>query len=290
MKTIKLIGNLSIGILIIIIIGCSNNKTEDIATSADGVQISFETKGKGRQAIIFIHGWTNPRTILEDQVAYFSKDYTAIALDLAGSGKSGNNRTIWTIEAFSKDVIAVMDKLELDKAILVGFSMGAMVAVETANQIPERILGVVTVDALNNPGMQIPEEMMDALIEHNMALVTTDFTNENLVAEGFYKRNEEITFKRLSKMYDSASHIGWKESFENVMKWMNANQKASLKQLKVPYLGIFSDREPVEIESIKALVPTFKAEIIANTGHLVFWDAPKEFNSLLEKYVKEFEE
>ena len=290
MKTIKLFAYLGVAVLAICLLGCSNVKTEDVAVSKDGVNIRFEKKGWKKPAIIFIHGWSNPRTIWEDQVEHFSKNYTAVALDLAGSGDSGHDRKNWTINAFSDDVVAVMDKLSLDDVVLVGFSMGAMVAVETANRVPNRVLGVVNVDELKNPGMQIPEEMMNTMVDNYMGLVTTGFTNENLVAGGFYKKNEEVAFKKLSEMYDNVSHIGWKESLENALKWMNESQKASLKELKVPYVGIFSDNEPVEIDSIKALVPTFKADIIANTGHLVFWDDPEKFNELLEKDIKEFVE
>jgi len=285
MKTKRLLDYLSVGILMVFLMGYSNAKAQDIATSADGVQISFEKKGKGKPAIIFIHGWTNPRTIWQDQVEYFSNEYTAIAIDLAGSGKSGHDRTHWTIEAFSKDVMAVMDKLELNKAVLVGFSMGARVAVETANQFPNRVIGVVTVDDLKFPNRQIPEEMIATLVNNVTAM---ERTNENLVAGGFYKRNHEANFERITAIYEGLSNVGWKESLEEAIRWNNKKLKISLMNLKVPLRGIFSDKELFEIDSIKAYAPSFKGEIIANTGHLVFWDAPNEFNEVLNKDIQEF--
>lgn len=290
MKINKLLNLIGVSILTICLFGCSNTKTEDMAISSDGVHISFEKKGKVKPAILFVHGWTNSRTVWEDQMEYFSKDYTAIAVDLAGSGKSGHNRNDWTIKAFSKDVISVMDKLKLDKVVLVGFSMGATVTVETANQVPDRILGVVTVDELKYPGRQIPKEMIPSIVDDLMTFMVSGMTNKNLVARGFYKRNEEAAFKRISEMYDNVPHIGWQESLEGFFKWTNENQKASLKQLKVPFRGIFSDREPFEIDSIKNYVPSLNCEIIPNTGHLVFWDDPEKFNELLEKYIIEFME
>ncbi len=285
MKVKNLLSFVSVIVLTLLICGCEDKKTEDFTVSKDGVKISFEKKGRKKPAIIFIHGWTNPRTIWEDQIEHFSKDYTAIAVDLAGSGKSGNNRRDWTINAFSNDVIATIDKLNLDKVVLVGFSMGAMVAVETANQIPDKILGVVSVDELKNPGMQIPEEMIPTIVDKMMSM---ERTNENLVAGGFYKRNQEAAYKRITEIYEGASNVGWKEALQNAITWMNENQKESLKQLKVPLRGIFSDKEPVEIDSIKTYVPTFEADIIPETGHLVFWDDPEKFNELLEKDIKEF--
>jgi pimeloyl-ACP methyl ester carboxylesterase len=290
MKTKKFFDYAGVTILAICLFAFVNMKTDDVAVSSDGVDISFDKQGEGKPAIIFIHGWTNPRTIWDDQMDHFSKDYTAIAIDLPGSGKSGTNRDEWTMEAFANDVIAVMNKLKLENAVLVGFSMGAMVAVETANNFPDRVIGIVSVDELKFPYRPIPEEMIPAMVEGGMTMVTSGMTNEGLVAGGFYKRNQEVSFARITKLYEGASPAGWKESLEGALIWMSQKQKSALTNLKVPYVGIFSDKEPFEMDSIKAYVPSFKGKVLTNTGHLVFWDAPEEFNSLLEKYIKEFEE
>lgn len=290
MKTKKIFRYAGIAILAMCLLAYTDVMNDDVVMSSDGVEISFETKGEGRPAIIFLHGWTNPRTIWEDQMEYFSKDYTAIAIDLPGSGKSGHNRDEWTIEAFGNDVITIMDKLKLDKAVLVGFSMGAMVAIETANNFRDRVIGVVSVDELKYPQVQIPEEMIPTMVDGAMGLVTAGMTNENLVAGGFYKRNHQASFARITKLYEGASNVGWKESLEGALNWMSKKQKTALTKLKVPYVGIFSDKEPFEMDSIKAYVPSFKGEIIANTGHLIFWDDSDGFNTLLEKYIKEFME
>ena len=290
MKTKKILRYVSVAILLIFHFAYTDVKNNDVVMSSDGVEISFGIKGEGKPAIIFIHGWTNPRTIWEDQMEYFSKDYTAIAIDLPASGKSGHNRSNWSMEVFGNDVISVMDKLEIDQAVLVGFSMGAMVAVETANNFPDRVIGVVSVDELKFPYMQIPEEMIPTMVEGAMGLVTAGMTNENLVAGGFYKRNHEASFARITKLYEGASNVGWRESLEGALNWMSKKQKTRLQNLKVPYVGIYSDKEPFEMDSIKAYVPSFKGKIIANTGHLVFWDDPKAFNTQLETYISEFGE
>lgn len=290
MKTKKILIYLGVVILVTCLQAYTIFNGDDVVLSSDGVEISFEKKGDGKPVLIFIHGWTNPRTIWEDQIEYFSKDNTAIAIDLPGSGKSGHNRSNWTIEAFGHDVISVMDKLEIDQAVLVGFSMGAMVAVETANNFPDRIIGIVSVDELKYPQMQIPDEMIPTMVEGAMGLVTAGMTNENLVAGGFYKRNQEASFARITKLYEGASNVGWRESLEGALNWMSKKQKNALKNLKVPYVGIFSDKEPFEMDSIKAYVPTFKGKIITNTGHLVFWDDPEGFNTQLETYISEFGE
>ena len=152
------------------------------------------------------------------------------------------------------------------------------------------VIGIVSVDELKFPYRLIPDEMIPAMVEGGMTMVTSGMTNEGLVAGGFYKRNQEASFARITKLYEGASPAGWKESLEGALIWMSQKQKSALTNLKVPYVGIFSDKEPFEMDSIKAYVPSFKGKVLANTGHLVFWDDPQGFNALLENYIKEFEE
>ena len=276
------------GILFIIAI-CFSCKPEanNMAVSSDGVQISFNQQGKGKPAIVFVHGWTNTKNIWDDQMTHFAQKYRVIAIDLPGSGKSGNNRSNWTMKAFGEDVVAVINKAKLDQVVLVGFSMGTAVVVEAANLLPEQVIGVVLVDDLKDPELKYPPEMIYVFDSVMMDLVT-NFTNEKLVNLGFYKNNQDSAFKRISAMYDGASQVGWKESLQGYFKWINEDITGSLKQLKVPVTAIYSDLEPANIEASKKYVPSFQAKIMTNVGHLVFWDDPEEFNRLLEEAIQEF--
>ncbi|MDH5743438.1 MAG: alpha/beta hydrolase, partial [Candidatus Aminicenantes bacterium] len=56
----------------------------------------------------------------------------------------------WTMEAYGEDVVAVVNKLKLQEVILVGHSMGGYVILEAARRLPERIIGLVGVDTLND--------------------------------------------------------------------------------------------------------------------------------------------
>jgi len=286
MKIKKLSVYLGYILLVLFICGCTN-EPDNVAISSDGVEIVFNQQGKGKPAIIFVHGWSNPKSIWDDQVAYFSQKYNAIAIDLPGSGESGNNRTNWTMEAFGEDVATVINKLNLKQVVLVGFSMGAAVIPETAKLLPEKVIGLVVVDNLHDIEMKYPPEMIGFLDSLMMDLVT-NMTNEKLVAAGFYKKNQEAAFKRIFAMYDGIPQIGWNESLHGYIKWINENCTESLKQLRVPVIAINSDVEHTNIEAFRKYVPSFQAKIMTDVGHLIFWDNPEEFNRLLEESVQVF--
>lgn len=96
------------------------------AESADGVRIAFEVHGQGPLALVFVHGWSCNRSFWAGQIEPFSKQFKVVAVDLAGHGDSGRNRERWTIQSYGDDVAAVVEKLNLNRVILIGHSMGVM--------------------------------------------------------------------------------------------------------------------------------------------------------------------
>lgn len=272
-------------ITLLLINSSCKNEPDNVAISSDGVNISFDNQGAGEPTLVFIHGWTNNKTIWDAQMYHFSKKYNVIAVDLAGSGLSGNNRDQWTISAFSEDVIAVINKLDLKKVILVGFSMGASVALETARNVPDKVIGIVIVDSFHDVEMQYTPEIfhyMDSIFMD----VATDPTMEKL--QPFFRKNKEASFERVLSMINDSHRTGWRESLHNTFHWVNDDLIPSLNKIKAPISVINSDQQPTNIEAFKKYVPSFKAHIIPDVGHVVMWDAPEEFNQLLEESVNDF--
>jgi pimeloyl-ACP methyl ester carboxylesterase len=265
-----------------------NNEPGNIAISVDGVKVSFNQMGKGKPAIVFIHGWPNKASIWDETMSYFSAKYRTVAVDLYGSDESYKNRNDWSMKMFGEDVAAVIKKLKLRKVVLVGFSMGGLVVIETAKLMPENITGLVLVDTLQDVEAKYPPEMITVMESFMMDIVTNP-TNEKYVTGGYYKKNQEDTFKRMEGMTKNSSQIGWKKSLHKALKWLDEDCTMALEQIKAPVTAINSDQEPTKVEVFQKHVPSFKSKIIPGVGHFLFWDNPEEFNRLLEESIRGFE-
>lgn len=258
----------------------------DNAISADGVSIAYEVRGEGKPALVFVHGWGNNRRFWDAQVAHFSQKYTIVTLDLAGFGDSGTNREKWTMESFGDDVVAVLDKLNLKNVILIGFSMGGPVVIEASERIPEYNIGLVLVDTLQNIETIYSQEDISNIYQYFMGMVTEP-SFEKL--EPLFKKNKDELIERLiSIMKEDVSRVGWSESLKDIFRWSNEECIKSLQMIQAPVISINSDQEPTNVEAFKKHVPSFEAKIIPGVGHVVFWEAPDEFNRMLEEAVQEF--
>lgn len=273
-------------LLLFIINGCKEEPVVNVE-SFDGVNISFDNKGEGETTIILIHGWTNNRTIWDAQTSHFSENYHVIAADLPGFGKSGNNRKMWTIEAYGQDIAAIIEKLELRNVVLVGFSLGAPVAIETALKAREQVVGVVLVDNLQDVEMKFAPPMIQYMDSMMMDMVNKP-TMEKLVQGGFFKHNIDSSYHRVLKLLKDVPQIGWSESLIELLKWQNEQSVNSIKSVEAPIIAINSDMQPTKVEAFRKYAPTFKAKIVKDVGHVIMWDNEKEFNRLLEESIQEF--
>lgn len=133
--------------------------------SADGVPIAYEVQGSGEPTLVFIHGWSSDGRYWRWQLPYFSQNHRVITLDLAGHGHSGLGRDAYTMPAFGEDVKAVLDDLEVERAILIGHSMGGPVSVEAARLMPKGVIGIVSVDTFQHLAAAISQEQRDKMLE-----------------------------------------------------------------------------------------------------------------------------
>lgn len=90
--------------------------------------VAYEDRGAGR-ALVLLHGHPFDRSMWQPQLEALNADYRVLALDLPGYGASPPRSDPMTMRAFADAVIDVLDTLSIDQAVIVGLSMGGLVAV-----------------------------------------------------------------------------------------------------------------------------------------------------------------
>ncbi|MHB8094152.1 MAG: alpha/beta fold hydrolase [Candidatus Aminicenantales bacterium] len=255
---------------------------EKTAVSSDGVVISYRVEGTGSPALVFVHGWSCDNTYWDTQVAAFSKTYKTVAVDLAGHGKSGLNRKAWTIPAFGEDVAAVIRAEKLDRAILIGHSMGGGVTVEAARLCPGKIIGIVGADTLHDlGGPPYPEAQMDGFL----APFKSDFIGaaDDFVRQMLPKSADPALVERIAKDMSSApAEVG----IAALRATLGYTPAESLKSVRVPIMAINSDMYPVNVEGNRKVAASFDVKVMKGVGHFVMLEDAPLFNRLLEESIR----
>lgn len=128
--------------------------------SRAGARIGFETFGEGRPDILLLPTWTIIHSrFWKMQVPYLSRTYRVTAYDAPGNGLS--DRVVdperHSGENIAADGLAVMDHLGIERAVLVGLSLGAHYAVRLAREAPDRVAGIALIGPTLGIVPPIPE-------------------------------------------------------------------------------------------------------------------------------------
>jgi len=232
-----------LSLMLFILFNCAP-KLEQETLSADNIVISYNVEGNGKPALIFVHGWCCDKSYWKHQVPYFAEKYKVITIDLAGHGKSGFGRKIWSVEAFGTDVVAVLEQLDINQAILIGHSMGGPVIVEAARQSPKRIIGLVGVDTYQN----IEETYSQEQIEEFISPFRTDFveTTRNFVRGMFTPDADSVIVEQIANDMSSAPpEIG----IGAMQELASYDIIKTLKDVQIPIVCINSDKWPTIVEA-----------------------------------------
>src|SRR4051794_26704545 len=112
----------------------------------DGAKIHYKSYGKGKDALVLIHGWTCNLENWRDQIPEFAKRNRVIALDLPGHGESDKPQIAYSMDLFANAIDAVLRDAKVERAVVVGHSMGTPVARQFYRKYPQKTLGIVIVD------------------------------------------------------------------------------------------------------------------------------------------------
>lgn len=252
------------------------------AASADGVPIHYRIDGQGDMTLVFVHGWCTDMSYWDNQIPSFRVYYQVVTLDLAGHGQSGIGRRHWTIEAFAQDVAAVVEKLDLEKVVLIGHALAGPVALEAAKLLPDRVIGIIGVESLSDIYLSAysPEQ-----IETALAPFEEDFAEglRMYALENYFRSTASDRLKRriIFDMAKTPPGVG-RGALEELMKY---DASSTLQALKIPIRSINADRPLVYFRVIRKNHEDFTLKFMKNAGHFLMIEDPEGFNRILADFL-----
>jgi pimeloyl-ACP methyl ester carboxylesterase len=199
-------------------------------------------------ALVFVHGWSCDGTYWLNQGPYFSDRHTVVTIDLAGHGKSGMDRKNFTMGAFGEDVVAVIEELRLDQVVLIGHSMGGAVIVEAALRIPDRVLGIVGVDTLQDPEYKPTQASVGEFLapfHSNFQIAMFDFVEKVL----FLPQSDPTFVQKVAKDMAAAPPEVGISALKEYNDWAMRDPSEALAQLRAPICLINSDLFPTNVDA-----------------------------------------
>ena len=254
----------------------------DSVESEDGVMIHYEILGAGEPTLVFVHGWSCDRSYWKTQMDEFSKTYQVVSIDIGGHGESGLGRENWTMEAFGTDVASVVNKLNLNKIVMIGHSLGGGVVLQAAKQLPDRVVGLIGVDTYKKFGTGYPPEKITKIVSAFKA----DFVaSMNGFIRSMFLDDADSTL--VNQIVSDMSLAPVEVATSAMESYFSTDTQELLKKVRVPIRAINSDMTPTDIENNRKYASSFEMKSVTGIGHFIPQEDPTTFNRLLHETLDE---
>lgn len=254
-----------------------------IVTESDGSHIEYRVYGHGEPAIVLIHGWATDANYWNAQLGPLKARYSVVVPDLAGHGASSRNRTDWSMGNYGEDVASVVRRIPNQQVILVGHSMGGVVALEATRRIGDRVIGIIAVDALRSIGLP---PISQREIDIRLAPFRADFVGQTrkYVTESLFQKGADRAL--MQKIAYDMSLEPPDVAVASMQALLGLDLAPVLADIHVPVLAINSDLAPTDEARIRKSLPDFKADVLPHTGHFLMMEAPQQFNPILLRDIE----
>lgn len=115
----------------------------------NGIDLYYEVYGEG-EPLLLLHGWTQSSSFWSKYVPTYSKHFKVYVIDLRGHGRTSQLTADFSINKSAKDILELMDYLQIKKVKAIGLSFGGLTLLELANANPERIQELILIGATHN--------------------------------------------------------------------------------------------------------------------------------------------
>ncbi|MGH7541335.1 MAG: alpha/beta fold hydrolase [Gemmatimonadota bacterium] len=251
-----------------------------------GVRLHYaEQGGPDGPAVILLHGYSDSWFSYSRVLPLLPAGRRVFALDQRGHGDSGRPADGYAMRDLAADVIAFMDATRLERATIVGHSMGSFVAQQVALAAPERVERLVLVGSATTPRNIIGILELERAVEALADPVPVEFIDAFQRSTVFHPVPEEFMERAIAESRKLPARV-WQAIMDGLLV---TDTPAGLAGRAIPTRIFWGDRDTAfprsEQDALLALLPEAELLVYAETGHALHWERPAQFARDLTAFV-----
>jgi 3-oxoadipate enol-lactonase len=254
----------------------------------NGTRLYYETAGTGPPVVLVSGGGTLDRRQWDDEFGALAKLYHVIRYDIRGIGRSARPTSEFS---HHEDLIALLERLNIERAVVCGVSFGAVIAIDLALDHPDMVSRLVLAGAGVSSDKQASVESVRALsalaesegLEHAIGVVTG--------LPWFVSAHNASARRRIGEIYLDNRDV-FADEFPLVTLWQPTTPPAGerLDEIRMPTLIVVGANDnPAALtraDRIASSITGAQKVVIADCGHMVNMDAPAAFNRAVLTFLR----
>ena len=252
------------------------------------IQLAYTDAGLG-QPVVLLHGYPFNRSLWNEQVSALGNSYRVITPDLRGLGESDASQGPATMNRMARDVAALLDHLEISRAVVGGLSMGGYVALAFYKEFPSRVRSLILADtraaADTEEGKQTRHQQAEKALAEGMAGIADSMLPKLLTPETVSKRPDLV--KRVRDMMLKTKPEGAAGALLGMAE--REDQTALLSQISCPTLILVGREDPItpvaDSEKMHREIAGSRLVVIENAAHVSNLERTDQFNEELMRFL-----
>jgi pimeloyl-ACP methyl ester carboxylesterase len=261
-------------------------KTPGQIVDVDGVPIHYIERGTGSNAAVLIHGFLGHTYTFRNLIPELAKSHRVVAVDLKGFGYSGRRKkSDHSLTEQARLVVRLMDTLGIDRASVIGHSMGGEVAMRMAANWPERVEKLVLAASVS--GDRIPSLPVTPLIKPFLWLFGRIF-GRWIFRRQFYDRRK-ATKEALDGYRRPLRIKGTGDAVYQTLRDGQREKAVDTSGIKQPVLILWASHERIlprwTLSRLRKRFPRAEVVTIDRAGHLLLEEQPEVANAAIRRFL-----
>jgi pimeloyl-ACP methyl ester carboxylesterase len=256
----------------------------------NGISLSYGDTGSG-PAVVLLHGFPLSRDMWQPQEEALAKaGFRLITPDLRGFGESDVPEGPYSMSLFADDVIALMDYLAIDRAVVGGMSMGGYILLNLLERYPERVVAACFITTRSTSDSESAKAGRLAVLEKVKKVGTrtvAELSTATLLAGETLKSNPELV-NTVYRWMTSVDIRGIEGALHALLD--RKDYSAVLGSFELPSLVIGADQDsavqPVDLRILSEGLPNTELCVIPRAGHMANLEQPEAFNDCLLRFLR----
>ena len=250
----------------------------------DGVALYVEHTAGRAPPVLLVHGWCCDHRHMAPLAEHYSgKGHAVVSLDLRGHGRSDKPRQAYPIGIFADDVAWCCRELQLHQPVLIGHSMGGIVAYEVAARAPQLPGAIVMLDA----AVVMPAAVRDA-VPHLLGLLSGPnyaATLRDFVANALFLPSDDAVRKAniLHDMASAPQHV-----MAAAFAGLGEHDAQASGRVGAPALYIAADEAlpRCDMARLRELLPQLQFGQTVGSGHFCQLEVPEQLQPMIDRFLE----
>jgi len=235
--------------------------------------------GRGK-CLVFLHGAGSTGAVWQRQLSHFASRHSPIAFDWPGHGRSSGIEALPSIESYADCTLALLDRLGIERAVIVGTSMGGLVALDLGLRAPRRVDALVLVSTAAK--VSPPAEMVVSWRQVMTGRAAQPFTP--------FGYGDNVPFELMREGWELQVRTDPRVRYFDLVIAQRPDYRARLAEIRKPALVVHGSKDPLVTPAESALLTAGIAGAerveIEGGGHFLYRERPEALHAAIDAFLE----